>query len=149
MVTFSKINLYYMNDTTSIIPRVSVKAVFRCGDYVLYSKNSKGIRDIPGGHVEFGENTIDALKRELKEELGFKLKKKPHLLHVWTYINRDKTAHRVYIVYVVDVPKKVRFHFKDNQGGTKLFWLHKSAIRAQKFLPEMGRYLLMAVGKSF
>lgn len=124
-----------MNDVTSRIPRVSVKAVFRCGDYVLYSKSPKGIRDIPGGHVEFGENTIEALTRELKEELGFKLKKEPKLLYVWTYINRNGTAHRVYIVYIVDVSQKVRFSFKENQGGAKLFWLHKNAIRAQRFLP--------------
>jgi 8-oxo-dGTP diphosphatase len=34
------------------------------------SKYGKGLLQLPGGRLEFGEQPIDALKREIKEELG-------------------------------------------------------------------------------
>lgn len=37
-------------------------------------KQWKGMYSIPGGHVEFGESLVDALGRELKEELGIEAK---------------------------------------------------------------------------
>lgn len=37
----------------------------------LHKKKGKSYWVLPGGHVEFGEKMDEALKRELKEELGF------------------------------------------------------------------------------
>ena len=134
-----------MNDVQSKIPRVCVKALFRCGEYVLYVKNPNGVRDIPGGHVEFGEDTMTALKRELKEELGYELTGEPVLYDVWTYLNDEKTAHRVNIIYLIDLPTRTPFYFVEDQQGAELVWLHKSEIREQHFLPAMEHYLLQAV----
>jgi len=125
-------------------PRVSVKVVFRNRKKVLYHKTKDGIRDIPGGHIEFGETLFDALKRELKEELDFNLKKEPKLLYVWTYFSRDKNIHRVYIVYLLDIPTRLKFKHRE-RDDLKFIWLGKNEIKAQKFLPEMERLLLKAV----
>ena len=81
-----------MRNKSNII-KVTVKAIFRSGNYVLYYKTSKGIRDLPGGHINFGETTIEALKRELKEEIDFDLNFNPPLLNVWTYISSDQLTH--------------------------------------------------------
>lgn len=126
------------------IPRVSVKIVFRNRKSVLYHKTKDGIRDIPGGHIEFGETILEALKRELKEEFGFNLTKEPKLLYVWTYFSRDKSAHRVYIVYILDIPKKLKFKHKE-RDDLEFVWLKKNEIKAQKFLPGIERLLLKAV----
>ena len=52
-----------MPSITNKFPKVSVKIVFRCGGHFLYYITKSGIRDIPGGHVNFGETILEALKR--------------------------------------------------------------------------------------
>ncbi|MCG2691002.1 NUDIX hydrolase [Candidatus Parcubacteria bacterium] len=133
-----------MDDKKSKIPRVAVKAVFRCGEYALYHETNGGVRDIPGGHIKFGETIIEALKRELREELNYDLKIQPKLLYAWTYISSDKKAHRVYIIYLIDLPRKINFVAQEAGSGLKFKWLHKDDIKKQKFLPEMENLLLKA-----
>ncbi len=123
---------------------VSAKIVFRHKGRFLYHRTKDGARDVPGGHIEFGETIFEALKRELKEELGFILKKEPKLMYAWTYFPRDKSAHRVYLVYLLDIPKMLAFKHQE-LDDLEFIWLKKDEIKAQKFLPEMERYLLKAV----
>jgi 8-oxo-dGTP diphosphatase len=57
-----------------------------------------GLLELPGGHIDFGENLEDGLKREAKEELGI-------TIHVgapfaaFTYTNEVKGSHSVEIAY--------------------------------------------------
>lgn len=125
-------------------PEVSVKIVFKFEDKVLYQK-SDYIRDIPGGHIEFGETIMEALKRELKEELGYELETEPDLLHVWSYVSRDKTVHRVYVVYLVNLEKEIIFSSQEDTS-LEFIWLNKLDIKSQNFLPEMEKFLLKATG---
>ncbi len=78
-----------MFQQTKQYPRLSVKAIFRFNNKVLYYKTIKDVKDVPGGHVEFGEKVLDALKRELNEEIGFNLNFEPKLIYNWSYIKKD------------------------------------------------------------
>ena len=54
-------------------PRIRVSAILRWADRVLLIRHEKGGRDnwlLPGGGVKTGESLIDALQRELSEEIG-------------------------------------------------------------------------------
>src|ERR687885_200367 len=54
-------------------PRIRVSAILRRGDKVLLIRHEKGMREVwllPGGGVHAGESLVDALHRELREELG-------------------------------------------------------------------------------
>ncbi len=55
-------------------PRVRVSAVLRWEDRVLLCRHEKSGRGeywlLPGGGVESGESLVDALRRELEEEVG-------------------------------------------------------------------------------
>lgn len=55
-------------------PRVAVSAAIFFGNKILLvkrgTKPSKGMWAFPGGKVKYWENLVEALKREIKEEVG-------------------------------------------------------------------------------
>jgi 8-oxo-dGTP diphosphatase len=57
-----------------------------------------GVYELPGGHVDFGEELIPALKREIKEEFSVEIEV-GDCFDAFTYINEIKKSHSVEIVY--------------------------------------------------
>lgn len=55
--------------------------------------------DIPGGRIELGEEPLEGLKRELKEEIGYELKSEPIILDASNIVN-NKDRQIVRITYV-------------------------------------------------
>jgi ADP-ribose pyrophosphatase YjhB (NUDIX family) len=54
-------------------PRIRVSAVLRWRDGILLCRHEKGGREywlLPGGGVHSGESLVQALRRELREEIG-------------------------------------------------------------------------------
>lgn len=58
-----------------------------------------GKYELPGGHIEFGEQIEDGLKRELMEELQLEVEV-GDLLSAFTYINEVKQSHSVELLYL-------------------------------------------------
>lgn len=56
------------------------------------------IYELPGGHIEFNENIVAGLKREIMEELGMRVKIGDPFA-VFDYSNHIKGAHSVEIIY--------------------------------------------------
>lgn len=52
-----------------------------------HKKFLSGIYEIPGGHINFGENIVEGLKREIKEEMNVEIKVGDPFF-VFDYINR-------------------------------------------------------------
>src|ERR687886_1837873 len=55
-------------------PRIRVSAVLRRGGQILLIRHEKVGKEVwllPGGGVNAGESIVDALQRELREEVGF------------------------------------------------------------------------------
>ena len=71
------------------------------GKLVLVTRGNepyKGLHALPGGFVEFGETTEQAVVREVLEETALKTKVKA-LFGVYSTPNRDPRGHTVSVVY--------------------------------------------------
>lgn len=115
--------------------RVKAYAVFRRGKEILVNEIREndgtviGFR-IPGGHVEFGEKSIDSLKREISEELnteGENFQALPVMEYLFHYAG--KARHDLIFNYTVDFKDKSFYEretieaFEDNGTPFELFWL--------------------------
>lgn len=107
-------------------PNVAVKILFRYKDRVLMLKHKNGARDFPGGRIEWGESILEALKRELKEELNLVLEKDPELFDAWNYISKNKKRHSVFIYYIYLSDKKPQLISAE---GARVLWLRKKDMR--------------------
>lgn len=57
-----------------------------------------GKYELPGGHIEYGENIELGLRREIKEELGVEVNLGDPFA-VFTYTNEIKCSHSIEVVY--------------------------------------------------
>ena len=57
-----------------------------------------GVYEMPGGHIDFGEELVTGLKREVKEELGMDLSV-GDCFAAFTYTNEIKKSHTIEVVY--------------------------------------------------
>ena len=52
------------------------------------------VYELPGGHIDFGENIVEGLKREVKEEFGMEIKVGDPF-YAFTYKNKIKGSHSI------------------------------------------------------
>ncbi|MEO5627419.1 MAG: NUDIX hydrolase [Candidatus Saccharimonadales bacterium] len=57
-----------------------------------------GLYEMPGGHVDFGEDIVDALKREVTEEFGMSISVGDPFAS-FTYQNLIKQSHSIEVIY--------------------------------------------------
>ncbi len=56
------------------------------------------VYELPGGHIDFGEELKDGLAREIMEEFGMHIEI-GELLDVFTYMNEVKKSHSIEVIY--------------------------------------------------
>lgn len=72
-------------------------AVIRDGAILLCRKRGLDALILPGGKIEPGEEPLDCLRRELREELGAVEIIEPHLVGTYTDVRADDPTKRVEI----------------------------------------------------
>lgn len=119
-----------------------VGAYITCKDKMLLQV-SKGVNfhNLVGGRVQLGESTIDAIKREVKEELGIDIKN-PRLMVVAEDFFKweGKNAHELFFVFHVKLPQKYLKMFDNfkilDQTDTTM-WVEKAKLKEWKCLPSL------------
>jgi len=91
------------------IQQVSVKALITKNNKVLMLRDHKGKWELPGGRINFGEHPIEALEREIQEELNTKENvKASNFFDVWDFcsIVSDVKYHFIILVFECDLENK-------------------------------------------
>jgi ADP-ribose pyrophosphatase YjhB (NUDIX family) len=90
-------------------PRIRVSAVLRWGNGILLCRHDKRGRDVwllPGGGVQAGETLMDALEREIDEEVGIRAPPLEGPIAIVDSIAPGRTLttkHVVHIIFTGDV----------------------------------------------
>lgn len=79
----------------------------------------QGLWALPGGFVEYGEKTEDAMVREMAEETGLKIKVQA-VIGVYSDPHRDPRGHTVTVAYLVESIGGI-LHAGDDAGNAKYF----------------------------
>lgn len=85
-----------------------------------------GKYELPGGHIDYGENPEDGLKRELLEELGLDVTI-GSLFAAFTYINEIKGSHSIELLYFAQAKEgsEPTVNPEDHSG---LLWVNEDNI---------------------
>lgn len=60
-----------------------------------------GVFELPGGHIDFGEDIVEGLKREIKEEFGLEITVGDSFA-AFTYVNKIKGSHSVEVIFLAE-----------------------------------------------
>ena len=125
--------------------RVIAICIVRKDDFILVFEGYDPTRALTyyrplGGQIEFGEYSVDALRREFREELGAEL---VNLRYVQTLENiftaYEKPAHEAIFVYEGDFADKTFYHKEliigqeDNGESFTVKWMPIAEFRTGKF----------------
>jgi len=93
----------------------------------LTKKFLPGIYELPGGHIDFGEEIEIGLKREIKEEFDMNIKISDPF-YVFTYINEIKQSHSIEVIYLAkftDSVNKIKINPEDH---SEYSWFSENEI---------------------
>lgn len=79
--------------------RVSVKALITNKQNQLLAVRERDTWDLPGGGLEWGENLHDALRREIREEIGCEVKIYEQPLLIIPSVSQTYRQHALWVIY--------------------------------------------------
>lgn len=86
-----------------------------------------GVYELPGGHIDFGEDPVAGLTREINEEFGMKIKVGDPFF-VFTYMNNIKRSHSVEIIYFAKFVSELGSLVLDPQDHSDYGWFAEDEL---------------------
>ncbi|MFA6888381.1 MAG: NUDIX domain-containing protein [Candidatus Woesearchaeota archaeon] len=115
--------------------QIGVKAIIEQDNKILLIKRSAKYKhleaawDIPGGRTEFGEDPIDGLRREIKEETNLELDEIKQILDAST-VFKNEEKHIVRITYLCTVKET---NVQLSHEHTDMQWVPKEELKNIEF----------------
>ncbi len=88
------------------------------------------VYELPGGHIDFGEDIVEGLKREIREEFNMEITV-GNPFAVFTYMNEVKGSHSIEVIYFaqfVDSFEMIQLHPEDH---SQFGWFSKEEIQTK------------------
>ncbi len=78
--------------------------------------------ELPGGHIEFGEDMVAGLKREIREELGVDVAIGDPFA-CFTYVNEVKRSHSVEVIYFAKFTSPIEDISLNPEDHSEYIWV--------------------------
>ena len=86
-----------------------------------------GVFEIPGGHIDFGEDLIVGLKREIKEETAKDISVGDPFF-VFTYVNEVKESHSIEVIFFAKFTDNSQKIIIDPEKHSEFKWFSENDI---------------------
>lgn len=96
-----------------------------------------GVYELPGGHVDFGEDLKEGLAREIMEELGMHVAV-GDVIDVFTYMNHIKKSHSIEVVYYAQFTDPIEQIHLNHEDHSTYGWFAENELE-KVYSGEKGR----------
>ncbi len=142
-VKFKTDTYKYYNRAVGIIKQ-NDKYLIMCVDDAPYYH-------LPGGHIDISENSLDAVKREIKEELDYDVVDAKLFCIQENFYEKDGFAHHgVEYYYLIEIEKSIdpvdRVVIENDRGIKKhlaIRWVTVEELAAVKLQPRTIKHLIL------
>lgn len=93
----------------------------------LTKKFLPGVFELPGGHIDFGEEIETGLKREIMEEFGMKVEIGDPF-YVFTYKNEIKKSHSIEVVYLAKFSESINKIKINSEDHSEYGWFGENEL---------------------
>jgi 8-oxo-dGTP diphosphatase len=87
-----------------------------------------GLFELPGGHIDFGENIVEGLKREVLEETGMHISV-GDAFYAFDYINEIKGSHFLEIVFFAKFLDPIENIKLEPEDHSEWRWMNEEDVR--------------------
>lgn len=121
--------------------KIVVTGILKDNDLLLAVKRNEnddlfpGAWEFPGGHLEEGETLIEALKRELDEEIGFTGDFEPVITHYYDEIKvkNNEKIHNLEIDFIINVDSS-KINIKLSNEHCDYMWVTRDSDYLDEFI---------------
>jgi 8-oxo-dGTP pyrophosphatase MutT (NUDIX family) len=83
--------------------------------------------ELPGGHIDYGENIVEGLKREIHEEFGMQITVGDSF-GCFTYVNDIKRSHSIEVIYFAQFTDPIENIALDPADHSEYVWVSKNEL---------------------